>query len=489
MVKLRTPDTPAGEEAQEVQQILFPYGIGIDTHSKFIQVCVLIQTHHKGGGGVTRHEATFKTHWPALVEARDWAFKLVRKWATRDSLRYCIESTGCYHLPVLKAWRGTPAVVNPLLAGATRRKTDVLDARLLAHHSITGLWKVSYVPTEQTQQLRVLWAQRQESARNATRHSNRINNIILRFGHTLGSEAPMRSAEAEGLIDDLVHGRVPMSPVISPDGLPKQMRPVIGKLYDRMKDASTETKLALGVTKKFIETHRWPTTKGLIAGTRLLEILQTVPGVGLGTSISWLSEIGDPGRFAAAKQVAAYCGCDPSLKVSAGKVTSMTRRAGNARLHNALNYAAQAVMQRPQLPLAQWGRSIAGRHKKGGYRKAAGAVTRRIACSLWHVHRLGEEYDESHYRFDVLPRVPDVALGDVVGKRYHPLLKDAGISTSQELAGAYVRGELAKLRGFGAAALDAVQKWVIAHRQHERMRKTMVLDSKKRMKPRKETLL
>lgn len=51
MVKLRTPDTPAGEEAQEVQQILFPYGIGIDTHSKFIQVCVLIQTHHKGGGG------------------------------------------------------------------------------------------------------------------------------------------------------------------------------------------------------------------------------------------------------------------------------------------------------------------------------------------------------------------------------------------------------------------------------------------------------
>jgi hypothetical protein len=60
-------------------------------------------------------------------------------------LRYCIESTGACHLPALKPFGGIPSVVNPL-AGASHRKTDVLDARTLAHHSTTGFWKASPRP-------------------------------------------------------------------------------------------------------------------------------------------------------------------------------------------------------------------------------------------------------------------------------------------------------------------------------------------------------
>ena len=36
--------------------------------------------------------------------------------AQADVLRYCIESTGTYHMPVLRAWEGIPCVANPLLA-------------------------------------------------------------------------------------------------------------------------------------------------------------------------------------------------------------------------------------------------------------------------------------------------------------------------------------------------------------------------------------
>ena len=90
-----------------------------------------------GQKSVTQREAEFTTDW------RSWS-KPATGPATAcpnlrpTKLRYCIESTGTYHLPVLQAWGGIPCVVNPLLAGPTRRKTDVLDARLLAHHSITG---------------------------------------------------------------------------------------------------------------------------------------------------------------------------------------------------------------------------------------------------------------------------------------------------------------------------------------------------------------
>ena len=449
----------------EVHQLLHPYGVGIDTHSKFIQVCVLRQVAQRGGVQVLRHEKSFTTHWNDLVAAHTWALGLVDKHADEQTLRYCIESTGTYHLPVLQAWRGQPSVVNPLLAGPTRRKTDVLDAQLLAHHSITGIWKASFVPTENCQQLRVLWAQRNEAKRAATRHSNRINNILLRFGHTFGADYRMRSAEAEGLIDDLCNGRTPKSAGISPAGLPEAMRPEIAALFERMQQAGIDVRNAEKTAVAFIHKFWWPTAEGSISGSDLLEILATVPGVGIGTAISWLAEVGDPRRFQHIKQVAAFCGCDPSLKVSAGKVTSHVRRAGNARLHQALLYAAQSVMQRQGTPLAQWGRSIAGRHKKGGYRKACGAVTRRIACSLWHVHRTGKVYDPSGYNFAAVPAVTAANLKDIMPARYLALLRGEKITTPKDLAEAFAQGSLAKIRGFGEKALEAVKVWIQSERE------------------------
>jgi len=48
----------------------------------------------------------------------------------------------------------------------------------------------------------------------------------------------------------------------------------------------------------------------------------------------------------------------------------------------ALLYAASGILRKPNDKMGQWGKSIAGRHKKGGYRKACGALARRIACGL-----------------------------------------------------------------------------------------------------------
>ena len=146
---------------------------------------------------VRQSEKEFPTHWNSLVAAKRWVLGILGALGQADTLRYCIESTGTYHLPVLKAWAGIPSVVNPLLAGASHRKTDVLDARTLARHSITGLWKASFIPAEQAQVLRVLWARRREMARRATRAANQLNNIVLRFGFTFGADVSMRSIQGE----------------------------------------------------------------------------------------------------------------------------------------------------------------------------------------------------------------------------------------------------------------------------------------------------
>ena len=131
-------------------------------------------------------------------------------------------------MPVIRAMGGLPSVVNPLLAGPTRRKTDVLDARLLAHHSITGLWPESFMPSPSGQQLRILWAQRADGMRTATRCGNRLNNIVLRFGHTFGADSPIRSLCSQGIIEELVAGSVPALPNVCPDGVPEAVRPGTG---------------------------------------------------------------------------------------------------------------------------------------------------------------------------------------------------------------------------------------------------------------------
>ena len=220
---------------QDVQtaQVLHPYGVGIDVHSKFIQVCVLVNA----GDQVHRHESPFQTTWPEFDRALEW-IKGVLGPLLSGPLRYCLESTGTYHLPVLMALGGEPSVVNPMLAGHVRRKTDVLDARLLAHHSITGLWPASFLASRQGLELRVLWAQRGEAVRRATRASNRLNNILLRFGHTIGASAPPRGERNRAIVAAMCLGHVPPAPDVCADGLLPDIRPVVARLAGDLSDAA-----------------------------------------------------------------------------------------------------------------------------------------------------------------------------------------------------------------------------------------------------------
>lgn len=76
-------------------------------------------------------------------------------------------------------------------------------------------------------------------------------------------------------------------------------------------------------------------------------------------------------RFKTSKQIVVYCGCDPSLKVSAGKVTSHSCRKDNETLHTSLIKAASILIQRRSEPIGKWGYNLYKCNSKDGWKKHA----------------------------------------------------------------------------------------------------------------------
>jgi transposase len=457
------------QDGDEVRP-LYPYGIGIDTHRDFIQVCVLI----KEGEGIRQYETKRSTAWNAMKDAAEWAKTIVRTKSIPtvepEPLHYTIESTSTYHIPVLKAFGGKPSVVNPVLAGATRRKTDVLDARLLAYQSMTGLWPSSFVVSPEIQEFRLLMRQRAHHIKMCTNVSNRINNYILRFGHTLGSGGSVRHAANRALIEDMcsedfVYNAAKMLSVengrfICPEGLPPEVGRLIMEMYDDFDNHSEKAKHFEKAALDYAKGIQWETDAGYVSGEELVKNLKTIPSVGDITALVWLSEVVTPLRFETAKHLSAYCGCDPSLKVSADKVTSHVRRKGNNKLHYQLVKVAGTCINRHSEAFGKWGYQIFKKHTKGGYKKATGAVARRIATAMYYVHKKNEPFSYDKYNFYRI-NVPMKAVEDMgLSKRLVNLLMANEILDSKKLIEQYSTGKIHDIRGFGKKAIQEVNIWL-----------------------------
>jgi hypothetical protein len=235
------------------------------------------------------------------------------------------------------------------------------------------------------------------------------------------------------------------------------VRSVLRRLVARVRGAVDASQDLAKQALEEAHALTWPVGGGrVVSGRVLVPLLRTVPGIGLIGAVTWLSTIVDPTRFPSAKAVAAYAGCDPSLKVSAGKVTSFTRRRGNAQLHHALVSAAGVVLRVGGTGLAQWGRSIRGRHRKGGWAKACGAIARKLAVALWYVHKDLQAYDESKYGYNRGVEVDEVDLGEFPGlARFRKALQAGQIYTTAHLLAHWEAGEWPE--GIGDKCLQKIK--------------------------------
>ena len=180
---------------------LHRYGVGVDCHWRFFQVCVLIPN----GTKIVKIERHVPAVWPELHAAKEWILRTLKEHGIELSpsdLRYACESTGQYHMPLCLAWRGRPAIINPSDTGHVRRKTDRLDAEKLAQHSLHGLWREPWMAADEIQELRVLANQRSKLVAERSRLTNPINSDLLRLGHVVGQLGKINGPVVRALIED-----------------------------------------------------------------------------------------------------------------------------------------------------------------------------------------------------------------------------------------------------------------------------------------------
>lgn len=437
-------------------QTLRSYGIGIDTHSKFIHVCVMVHEN----ASVKKYEHPFGTTWNQLLAAKVWALDVLHSKpipAITESdiaeFHYTIESTGCYHFPVLKALGGTPSVINPLLASPSRRKTDALDAKLLCYQNMTGLWPESFQYSDEVCELRVMVNERIKMQALRTNTGNRANNYLLRFGFTYGQNGNVLSDKTNrSYTDRLCEGSVLEGETNIGKPLPEYARVIVKSLAEQFDSYDIQiAELEKKIYNRICQLE-WNTERGKIPGKEMIEYLESVPGVGRWTAIMFLVYIVDIMRFPNKKAIAAYCGLDPSLKISAGKVTSTVKRGGRKELHRVLLSAGGSVMRKKGDFYGQWGYEIYSR--SGSWKKAANAVARRVCVALFYVARRAEKFSYDKYRFYERPEIPELALEICYHieprlGRYRKIIDESGISNLQQLYNGVKDGWLMKLPGIG----------------------------------------
>lgn len=114
----------------------------------------------------------------------------------------------------------------------------------------------------------------------------------------------------------------------------------------------------------------------------ICKLLQTMPGVGPITSVSFAATLDDVGRFESAERVTFYLGLTPGESTTGFKTrrTGMTK-AGSARARWTLNQAAWTLVRiRPVDPAVQWFQEVA---KRRGKKVAITALSRKMASMLY----------------------------------------------------------------------------------------------------------
>ena len=332
--------------------------------------------------------------------------------ATGAEARVCLEATGHYGRNLVAFLEGhgyEVFEVNPLLTANWRRatsvrkvKNDAVDAEALA------LWLLAGNPTarrrakDESDDLRTL-------ARSRTSLSHIIGDCKRRAAAILDVTFP----ELRGFFSDdfcaaatAILGRWQSAEALSHARL-DSIRKVVREAGGRITDARIAE--LRGLARSSVGTASAPLafqlrqllaqiafTRGQMAEldaelARMVEgsPVLTIPGVGTVLGAGILGEVGDASRFASAKKLLAFAGCDPSVFESGEFVGSRAPKRGSPYLRWYLWLAAD--MARRYDPAL--GAYYAKKRSEGKCHKVAvSAVVRKLVSIIYAVLRDGTPY-------------------------------------------------------------------------------------------------
>jgi transposase len=174
---------------------------------------------------------------------------------------------------------------------AARIKTDKIDATTLAHLARSNLLPTAYAAPSEVRALRDLVRHRSKLVRESTRHKNRIHLALAQYNL-----------------------RTPCTDLFGKCGRQylAEVRPRLSQTHQLMLDdyltlLDTLTQRIKAVNRQ-IEAYAKTDTR--------VELLMSMPGIGLYSAVLTLAEIGDIHRFQNAKQLCSFAGLVPSTRTS-----------------------------------------------------------------------------------------------------------------------------------------------------------------------------
>ena len=373
-------------------EVLHPHCAGLDVHKDSVVACV----RHIVNGAVKREVRSFQTTTKGLIALSEWL-------SAEGCTHIVTEATGVYWKPVWHIL--SDGEFELVLANAAHvknvpgRKTDVNDATWLAELLAHGLVRGSFVPDQQTQEMRNLLRTRKQLVRERSRHIQRLQKTLEDANIKLDSViSDILGLSGRRMIEALIAGET------DPNAL-------AGLAHRRIKASPAELEAAL--RGRVTRHHRFllglhlqqidaidaaidqidPEVDALVEPFRTaVQLLTTIPGIDELSACVILAEIGhDMSRFPTAGHLISWAGLCPKNDESAGKRRSTRMRKGAPWLKTTLVQCAWAAARKKASYLqAQFHRLRARR----GAKKAIGAVAASILTAAYHMLKNGTLYED-----------------------------------------------------------------------------------------------
>lgn len=333
--------------------------VGIDLHKKTITIWVCDQALAK------KETKRFACSAPEVI---------VNYFQALGSFQAVIEATASYEwlVRLLEPLAQRIVLAHPkklrVIAESTR-KTDKIDARVLAEFLAKDMIPQAYRPTPRQREHRVLVRQRVYVQRRITSVKNKIRRIVSDYN----ADRPDLFTE-EGLA------------YLRALNLSAAERFAIKQLLAELTFQRGCLSKVNGALKKFA-------SEAPVAEAEARALVQSIPGVGPVTTEVVLSELADPKRFRSGKCVVAYAGMAPGQRESAGKRKELhIERTGSRLLRWSMVEAAWQAVRRT----GRWRLTFERLSARIGRKKAIVAIARRLLMVMMALLKSGQPYQHAY---------------------------------------------------------------------------------------------
>jgi transposase len=368
-------------------------GCGMDVHKEIIVVTIQ-------GKGIKTMTKSFHAFTSSLIK--------LKKWLKKHGITHiAMESTGVYWKPVFNVLGDDFQI---LLVNARHiknvpgHKTDKKDSRWLAKLLLSGLLKGSFIPKRAIRELRDLTRYKTKLTNQISAEKNRFQKILedaniklsVVLSNVFGSTGKKIIAEIlkgdykpEQLLH-LVHGRVKASR----DDIKEALTGYVTAHHRFMLQTIQNNISRIEQTIAEIDSQITIMTEEY---QEIIELLETIPGVGHDGAIGIIAEISlDMDKFPSHKHIASWAGMCPGSNESAGKNKSGRITYGNKYLRAFLVEQAWAASRTKNTYLSSKYKSLVGRR---GKKRAVIAVGHKILIAAYFIiknkvafNELGEDY-------------------------------------------------------------------------------------------------